>query len=101
MTALILLAFGVPILVVGAIYVVVRPRINHGGASDQEHVSTCPGDELVARPSFVWTTRSPSRRRPELVVAGRDRCWPTAARPLPEQCDLVMNGSSKQSREAN
>jgi hypothetical protein len=55
MTALILLAFGVPILVVGAIYVVVRPRINHGGASDQEHVSTCPGEELVARPSFVWT----------------------------------------------
>ena len=55
MTALIVLAFGVLILVVGAIYVVVRPRISQWGASDQEHVSTWPGDELVTQPSFVWT----------------------------------------------
>jgi hypothetical protein len=38
---------------VGTIHVVVRPRINQWGASDQEHLSTWPGDEFVAEPSFV------------------------------------------------
>ena len=51
----VLVASGILILLVGAIYVVVRPRINQWGATDQEHRSIWPGDQLVARPSFVWT----------------------------------------------
>lgn len=57
MTAPIILAFGALILLLSAaLYVVVaRPRINHWGATDQEHRATWPGDHLVAQPSFVWT----------------------------------------------
>jgi hypothetical protein len=56
MTAPIILTFGVLTLLLGALYaVVVRPRINQWGATDQEHQATWPGDQLVAQPSFVWT----------------------------------------------
>jgi hypothetical protein len=56
MTAPIVLAFGVLLLLLAVLYVVVaRPRINQWGATDQEHESTWPGDQLVDRPSFVWT----------------------------------------------
>jgi hypothetical protein len=64
---------------VGAIYVVVvRPRINRWGASDQEHVSTWPGDELVAQPGFVWTNAITSKAPageiwPWLVQLGQGR----------------------------
>jgi hypothetical protein len=79
MTAPIFLAFGVLILVVGTIHVVlVRPRINQWGASDQEHLSTWPGDELVALPSFVWTNaitiKAPAAKIwPWLVQLGQGR----------------------------
>jgi hypothetical protein len=56
MTAPIVLALGTLILVLGALYVAVaRPRINQWGANGQEHQATWPGDQLVTRPSFVWT----------------------------------------------
>jgi hypothetical protein len=79
MTALVLLAFSVLIVVVGTIYVVVvRPRINQWGASDQEHLSTWLGDELVAQPSFVWTNaitiKAPAGKIwPWLVQLGQGR----------------------------
>jgi hypothetical protein len=79
MTALNLLAFGVLMLVVGTIHVVlVRPRINQWGASDHEHVSTWPGDELVPQPSFVWTNaitiKAPAAKIwPWLVQLGQGR----------------------------
>jgi hypothetical protein len=56
MTISVLLVSGMLILLVSGIYVVVvRPRINQWGATNEEHRSTCPGDELVDQPSFVWT----------------------------------------------
>ena len=80
MTAPIILAFGALILLLGAaLYVVVaRPRINHWGATDQEHRATWPGDHLVAQPSFVWTNaitiRAPAAQVwPWLVQLGQGR----------------------------
>jgi hypothetical protein len=79
MTAQILLAFGVLILLVGTLYVVVvRPLINQWGATDEEHRSTWPGDELVDQPGFVWTNaitiRAPaSQIWPWLVQLGQGR----------------------------
>jgi hypothetical protein len=35
--------------------VVARPRITQWGATDQEHQAAWPGDQLVARPGYVWT----------------------------------------------
>jgi hypothetical protein len=56
MTAPIILALGTLILLLAVTYVVVvRPRINQWGATDQEHHATWPGDHLVAQPGFVWT----------------------------------------------
>jgi hypothetical protein len=56
MAAPIILAFGALLLLAGVLYVVViGPRINQWGATDQEHQATWPGDQLVAQPSFVWT----------------------------------------------
>jgi hypothetical protein len=50
------LAFAILILVLGARAVAVaRPLINQWGATDQEHQATWPGDQLVARPSVIWT----------------------------------------------
>jgi hypothetical protein len=34
---------------------VARPLINQWGSTDQEHQATWPGDQLVARPSVIWT----------------------------------------------
>lgn len=49
-------ALGALTLFTVVLYVVVaRPRINQWGATDREHQATWPGDQLVARPSFVWT----------------------------------------------
>ena len=79
MTASILLASGILILLVSGIYVVVvRPRINQWGATDEEHQSTWPGDHLVARPSFVWTNaitiKAPAAQVwPWLVQLGQGR----------------------------
>jgi len=51
-----MLALGGLLPVAGLLYgVVARPRINQWGATDQEHHATWPGDQLVARPGFVWT----------------------------------------------
>jgi hypothetical protein len=56
MTIQLIAAFGTLILLTVVLYVLVaRPRINHWGATDQEHQATWPGDQLVAQPSFVWT----------------------------------------------
>lgn len=56
MTIQIIAAFGTLILLTLVLYVLVaRPRINHWGATDQEHQATWPGDQLVAQPNFVWT----------------------------------------------
>ena len=102
MTALLLLAFGVLILVVGTIYVVVvRPRINQWGASDQEHLSTWPGDEFAAEPNFKMMLGIKQRAERNSSSLAGISAGPPRPRPLPEQRDLVMNGSSKQSREAN
>ena len=79
MTASILLTSGILILLVSGIYVVVvRPRINQWGATDEEHQSTWPGDQLVARPSFVWTNaitiKAPAAQVwPWLVQLGQGR----------------------------
>ena len=101
MTARILLAFGVLILVVGTIYAVVRPRISQWGASDQEHLSTWPGDEFAAEPNFkmMLGIKQPAERNSSSVAG--IAAGPPRHRPPPEQRDLVMNGSSKQSREAD
>jgi hypothetical protein len=56
MTIQLIAAFGTLLLLTFVFYVLVaRPRINHWGATDQEHQATWPGDQLVAQPSFVWT----------------------------------------------
>ena len=78
MAVSVLLASGVLILLVGAIYVVVGPLINQWGATDEEHRSTWPGDQLVARPSFVWTNAiaikaSAAQVWPWLVQLGQGR----------------------------
>jgi hypothetical protein len=79
MAASVLLASGVLILLVSGIHVVVvRPRINQWGATDQEHRSTWPGDQLVDRPSFVWTNaitiKAPAAQVwPWLVQLGQGR----------------------------
>jgi hypothetical protein len=49
MTSSIVLALGTLILLTGVLHVVVvRPRINQWGASDQEHHAAWPGDQLSA-----------------------------------------------------
>ena len=49
MTIQLIAAFGTLILLTVVLYVLVaRPRINHWGATDQEHQATWPGDQLVA-----------------------------------------------------
>jgi hypothetical protein len=54
MPASIILLLGA--LSAGLAYVVLaRPRINQWGATDQEHHATWPGDQLVTRPSYIWT----------------------------------------------
>jgi hypothetical protein len=56
MTSFVISVLGALLLVAGVLYVVVaRPRITQWGATDQEHQATWPGDQLVARPGFVWT----------------------------------------------
>jgi hypothetical protein len=70
MAASVLLASGILILLMSGIYVlVVRPRINHWGATDEEHRSTWPGDELVDQPSFVWTNAI-------IIKAPAAQVWP-------------------------
>jgi hypothetical protein len=56
MTPSILLAVGALLLLAGVVYVVVaRPWITQWGTTDQEHHAAWPGDQLVARPGYVWT----------------------------------------------
>jgi hypothetical protein len=55
MPALIILMLGALLLAGVACVVVARPRINQWGATDQEHHASWPGDQLVARPRYVWT----------------------------------------------
>jgi hypothetical protein len=79
MTIPISLAFSTLILLLSALYVVVvRPRISQWGATDQEHQATWPGDNLVTRPSHVWTnaitTQAPAAQVwPWLVQLGQGR----------------------------
>ena len=56
MTTPIVLTFGALLLFAAVLYVVVaRPLINQWGATNQEHRASWPGDQLVARPRYVWT----------------------------------------------
>jgi hypothetical protein len=81
MTALILLAFSVLILVVGTIYVVVRPRINQWGASDQEHLSTSttPRSSSIAggtlRPTFCRGAQMRSRLEASVANGWTLKAW--------------------------
>jgi hypothetical protein len=79
MTTSTILVLGALVVVVGVLYVVVaRPRIHQWGATDQEHQASWPGDQLVDRPSFVWTNaitiQAPAARVwPWLVQLGQGR----------------------------
>lgn len=60
----------------GVLYVVVaRPGINQWGATDQEHHATWPGDQLVTRPSYVWTNAFTIQAPPSSGAAAT-RSWP-------------------------
>jgi hypothetical protein len=73
------LAIGTLLLLTGVVYILVaRPRIHQWGATDREHQATWPGDQLVARPGFVWTNaitiRAPAAQVwPWLVQLGQGR----------------------------
>jgi hypothetical protein len=79
MTTSIIWAVGALLLFAGVLYfVVARPRINQWGATDEEHQATWPGDQLVDRPSYVWTNaitiQAPAARIwPWLVQLGQGR----------------------------
>jgi hypothetical protein len=77
-TTSIILALAALLLVAVVLYLVVaRPLINQWGATDQEHQASWPGDQLVDRPSFVWTNaitiNAPAQVWPWLVQLGQGR----------------------------